>query len=138
MTHLCLYVIPYPLKQKYNKHTRIPNKYRHQPYNTPSLGQEKGPFAVEETDYIIFENTFGKVSTKTYNFGYMKIEEAILYCLASQSRGMRTEQIAEMINRKRLHVRKDGQPVTSNQVYAVICRNPDMFVKAEGRIMLMI
>ena len=26
----------------------------------------------------------------------MKIEEAILYCLASQNRGMRTEQIAEM------------------------------------------
>ena len=68
----------------------------------------------------------------------MKIEEAILYCLASQSRGMRTEQIAEMINRKRLHVRKDGQPVTSNQVYAVVCRNPNMFTKDEGRIMLMI
>ena len=51
---------------------------------------------------------------------------------------MRTEQIAEMINRQRLHIRKDGQPVTSNQVHAVICRFPDMFVKAEGRIMLMI
>ena len=68
----------------------------------------------------------------------MKIEEAILYCLASQNRGMRTEQIAEMINRQRLHIRKDGQPVTSYLVYAVICRYPDMFVKAEGRIMLMI
>ena len=91
-----------------------------------------------------------------------KIEEAILYCLAHQNRqtsesriklacimpseeeedevnrGMRTEQIAEMINRHRLHIRKDGQPVTSNQVYAVICRYPDTFVKAEGRIMLMI
>ena len=68
----------------------------------------------------------------------MKIEEAILYCLASQKRGLRTEQIAEMINRQRLHTRNDGQTVTSNQVYAVICRYPDMFVKAEGRIMLMI
>ena len=92
----------------------------------------------------------------------MKIEEAILYCLASQNqrtseskikhacvlpseeeedevnRGMRTEQIAEMINRRRLHTRKDGQPVTSNQVYAVICRFPNTFTKAEGRIMLMI
>ena len=92
----------------------------------------------------------------------MKIEEAILYCLASQNRrtsesriklacilpseeeedevnrGMRTEQIAEMINRQRLHIRKDGRPVTSNQVYAVICRFPDTFVKAEGRIMLMV
>lgn len=92
----------------------------------------------------------------------MKIEEAILYCLATQNRrtseskiklacilpseeeedevnrGMRTEQIAEMINRQRLHIRNDGQPVTANQVYAVICRNPDTFTKAEGRIMLMI
>ena len=68
----------------------------------------------------------------------MKIEEAIVYCLAFSGRGMRTEQIADMINRRHLHLRKDGQPVTSNQVYAVICRYPDMFVKAEGRIMLMI
>ena len=92
----------------------------------------------------------------------MKIEEAILYCLARENRGMRTEQIAEMINRKQLHTRKDGQPVTSNQVYAVICRNPEptnereqnqdclyfaergggrrsqMFTKDEGCIMLMI
>ena len=81
----------------------------------------------------------------TYSLNYvtstcsiMKIEEAILYCLSTSGRGMRTEQIAEMINRKRLHVRKDGQSVTSNQVYAVICRYPDMFVKAEGRIVLMI
>ena len=68
----------------------------------------------------------------------MKIEEAILYCLASQNHGMRTERIAEMINSKRLHIRKDGQPVTSSQVYAVVCRYPDMFVKAEGMIRLMI
>ena len=68
----------------------------------------------------------------------LKIEEAILYCLVIQNRGMRTEQIAEMINRQRLHIRKDGQPVTSNQVYAVACRFPNVFVKAEGRIMLMI
>ena len=51
---------------------------------------------------------------------------------------LRTEQIAEMKNRQRLHIRKDVYPVTSNQVYAVICRYPDMFVKAEGRVMLMI
>lgn len=67
----------------------------------------------------------------------MKIEEAIVYCLASSGRGMRTEQIADMINRQCLHVRKDGQPVTSKQVFAVICRYPDTFIKSEGRIMLM-
>lgn len=64
----------------------------------------------------------------------MKIEEAIV----SSNRGMRTEQIADMINCQRLHIRKDGQPVTSKQVFAVIMRYPDMFVKSEGRIMLMI
>ena len=62
----------------------------------------------------------------------MKIEEAILYVLAER------EQIAEIINSRRLHIRKDGKPVTSAQVYAVVMRYPDTFVKAEGRIMLMI
>ena len=39
----------------------------------------------------------------------MKIEEAILYVLAERNGGLRTEQIADIINRQRLHVRKDGQ-----------------------------
>ena len=68
----------------------------------------------------------------------MKIEEAIVYCLASSGRGMRTEQIADMINRQRLHLRKDGQPVTSKQVFVVIMSYPDLFCRAEGKIMLMI
>ena len=68
----------------------------------------------------------------------MKIEEARVYCLATSNRGMRTEQIADMINRQRLHLRKDGQPVTSKQVYAVICQHRSVFCYAEGRIMLMI
>jgi len=40
---------------------------------------------------------------------------------------MKTEQIAEIINRRKLHVRKDGQPVTSAQVYAVVMRNTQVF-----------
>ena len=67
----------------------------------------------------------------------MKIEEAIVYVLSTSNRGMKTEQIAQIINEKRLHVRKDGQPVTSVQVYAVAMRYPDIFVKSEGQIMLM-
>lgn len=58
--------------------------------------------------------------------------------LAERNGGLRTEQIAEIINKRRLHVRQDGQPVTSAQVYAVVMYYPDTFVKAEGRIMLMI
>ena len=68
----------------------------------------------------------------------MKIEEAILYVLAERGGGLRTEQIADIINRRKLHIRKDGQPVTSAQVYAVMMHHPDTFVKDEGRIMLMI
>ena len=68
----------------------------------------------------------------------MKIVEAIVYCLSTSNRGLRTEQIADMINSQRLHLRKDGQPVTSQQVYAVICRFSQVFCKSEGRIMLMI
>ena len=49
-----------------------------------------------------------------------------------------TDQIADAINRHGLHLRKDGQPVTSKQVYATICRFPEMFTKEAGRIMLMI
>lgn len=58
--------------------------------------------------------------------------------LAERGGGLKTEQIAEIINRRRLHIRKDGHLVTSAQVYAVVMRYPDTFVKAEGRIMLMI
>lgn len=81
----------------------------------------------------------GCISAKVvYLCHYMKIEEAILYCIASRNGGMRTEQIADMINAGKLHVRRDGKPVTSEQVYAVVMRNPSTFCKAEGRIMLMI
>ena len=68
----------------------------------------------------------------------MKIEEAIVYVIVKRNGGMTTEQIADAINRQRLYKRKDGQPVTSQQVYAVICRSPSMFTKEAGRIMLLI
>ena len=49
----------------------------------------------------------------------MKIEEAIIYVMVKRNGGMTTDQIADAINRHRLHLRKDGQPVTSKQVSAV-------------------
>ena len=67
----------------------------------------------------------------------MKIEEAIVYVLAERNGGLKTEQIAEIINRRQLHVRKDGQPVTSAQVYAAVMRHGQVFCKADGRIMLL-
>lgn len=63
----------------------------------------------------------------------MKLDEAIVYLLASSGHGMKTEQIAREIN-----ARWDKVPVTDKQVYAVIMSHPDTFVKSEGRIRLMI
>lgn len=68
----------------------------------------------------------------------MKIEEAIVCVLATRGNGLNTEQIAAEINRLGLHHRKDGQPVSGKQVYAIVCHFPQMFVKEEGRIRLMI
>ena len=76
-------------------------------------------------------------SGKANNY-VMKIEEAIIYVMVKRNGGMTTDQIADAINRQGLHQRKDGQPVTSKQVYATICRFPEMFTKEAGRIMLMI
>ena len=68
----------------------------------------------------------------------MKLEEAIVYLLASSGHGMRTEQIAREINARGLYTRWDKAPVTDKQVYAVIMSHPETFCKSEGRIRLMI
>ena len=68
----------------------------------------------------------------------MKLEEAIVYLLATSGHGMKTEQIAREINARGLHTRKDKTPVTDKQVYAVFMSHPETFCKSEGRIRLMI
>ena len=68
----------------------------------------------------------------------MKLEDAIVYLLASSGHGMRTEQIAREINARGLYTRWNKAPVTDKQVYAVIMSHPDTFVKSEGRIRLLI
>ena len=68
----------------------------------------------------------------------MKIEEAIVYVLASSGHGMKTEQIACEINERGLFHRWDKAPVDGKMVYAVIMSHPDTFCKSEGRIRLII
>lgn len=68
----------------------------------------------------------------------MKIEEAIVYVLASSGHGMKTEQIAREINGRKLFIRKGNIPVDGKMVYAVIMSHPDTFAKSEGRIRLII
>ena len=64
----------------------------------------------------------------------MKLEEAIVFLLASSGHGMKTEQIAREINERKLYERWGHESVTGKQVYAVIMSHPDTFVKSEGRI----
>ena len=68
----------------------------------------------------------------------MKIEEAIVYLLASSGHGMKIEQIAREINERGLFHRRDNAPVDGKMVYAVVMSHPEMFCKSEGRIRLMI
>lgn len=68
----------------------------------------------------------------------MKIEEAIVYVLATSNHGMRTEQIARIINEKGLFQRWDKKPVDGKMVYAVVMSHPETFVKSNGLIRLMI
>jgi hypothetical protein len=67
----------------------------------------------------------------------MQLAEAIVFLLASSNCGMRTETIAREINLRGLHVRKDGRPVSSEQVYAVCMANREVFVKDGGLIRLL-
>ncbi len=66
----------------------------------------------------------------------MRLEDAMVYALATAGRGMTTDKLAQKINAERLHVRVDGNPVTSAQVYAAACRNRLIFIKESGIIHL--
>ena len=72
------------------------------------------------------------------NSAGMKIEEAILLVLAKRNGGLKTDQIADIINRERLFVCKDGHPVSSAFVYRTVMAHPETFTVTQGRIFLMI
>ena len=68
----------------------------------------------------------------------MKLEEVIVYLLASSNQGMKVDRIAREINERDLYTRWDKEPVTEKQIWAVVLSHPDTFVKSDGRIRLMI
>ena len=59
----------------------------------------------------------------------MSIEEGTFYVMVKLNGGITTNQIADAINHQRQLLRKDCQPVTGKQVYAIICRFPKLFTK---------
>ena len=68
----------------------------------------------------------------------MKLEEAIVYLLASSNQGMKVDRIAREINERGLYQRWDNEPVSEKQIWAVVLSHPETFVKSDGRIRLMI
>ena len=68
----------------------------------------------------------------------MRIEEALVWLLSTEGHGLTAETLAEQINLRRLHRRKDGQPVNTSQIWAVVFRYPEMFVRDGRLIRLMV
>lgn len=66
----------------------------------------------------------------------MSLQEAMVYVLVTEAGGLSVPQITYLINRERLHVRKDGQPVSEEQVWACYFRNRHTFVWEGGIIHL--
>ena len=68
----------------------------------------------------------------------MRLEEAMVYCLVTEGRGLSIPQLTYLINRERLHRRKDANPITEEQVWACYFRNRSTFVWEGGIIHLVI
>lgn len=75
---------------------------------------------------------------KSVTFALMTVEECILTLLVEHNGGRTAEQLADEINRRRLHVRKDGQPVSVKRIWYAVKVHPDTFTYDLGRIYLMI
>lgn len=68
--------------------------------------------------------------------GQLRLEEAMIYCLVNEGRGLTIPQLTYLINQEKLHSRKDGEPVTEDQVWACYFRNRNTFVWEGGIIHL--
>lgn len=71
-------------------------------------------------------------------FASMKVEECILTLLVEHNGGRTAEQLADEINRRKLHIRKDGLPVSVKQIWYAVKTHPETFTFDLGRIYLMI
>lgn len=63
----------------------------------------------------------------------MSIEEAMIFLLSTEGRGMTVEDLTGEINGRKLYVRKDGMPVNERQIWAAFFRHPEVFCR-EGRL----
>jgi type I restriction-modification system DNA methylase subunit len=66
----------------------------------------------------------------------MTLHEAILKVLNDSDRPMSGKEIVDVINRDKLYLRKDNNPVPSSQIYARVNRYPHLFFKNDNLISL--
>lgn len=64
---------------------------------------------------------------------FRRIEEAMIYILTNEGRGLSVPHIVTLINAHKLYEKKDGTPVTEAHVWRTIFVNPQIFVR-EGTI----
>jgi len=68
----------------------------------------------------------------------MKIEEAMVYLLATSQHGMKTEQIARELELRGLVSRRPGRPPLDGKVIAaIVYKHPEIFCFNEGRVRLL-
>ena len=60
----------------------------------------------------------------------------MVYVLVTEGHGLSVPQITYLINHEKLHIRKDGLPVSEEQVWACYFRNRHTFVWEGGIIHL--
>lgn len=77
------------------------------------------------------EGKFALMNTKE-----LSLQEAMVYILVTEAIGLSIPKITYLINREKLHLRKDGMPVTEEQVWACYFRNRQTFVWEGGIIHL--
>lgn len=67
----------------------------------------------------------------------MKLEEAIVYLLATSRHGMKTEQIARELELRGLVPRRAGKPLDGRVIAAIVYKHPEIFCFNEGRVRLL-
>ena len=67
----------------------------------------------------------------------MKMEEAMVYLLATSQHGMKTEQIARELELRGLVPRRAGRPLDGKVIAAIVYKHPEIFCFNEGRVRLL-
>ncbi len=66
----------------------------------------------------------------------MLLHEAIVQVLRENKKPMTTQELADVINSRKLYRKKDGSDIEPNQISARVSNHPELFVRVDGEIRL--